>query len=259
MPDLTDIPETLFCAGFFLMLLISIEAGHWLGRRATESDWEAMNGAFLTLASSALALLGLLLAFSFSMAVNRYEARQYVILKEANAISRAYVRSDFLKPEHEQQVKAQLRAYVDLRLAYHEAGHDATKTRQLVRDAEAVQRQVWKTASVSANYNEQSGAEFSMLAGAINDVAEIADERQYTIDNQVPSPVIWLMIVVALPAAAMGGYAFGARRRRNWLALAGFALMITLVVYNILDLDRPSRGWILIDQAPMLALKAGMG
>lgn len=89
-----------------------------------------------------MALLGLLLAFSFSMAVARFEARQAVILKEANIIGTTYLRVDFLRPELTAQLKSALRGFADERIAYHLTLHDSSERQASMAKAQAIQAQL---------------------------------------------------------------------------------------------------------------------
>ncbi len=257
-PDLYEVPSLLLCTALLVLLLASIEAGHATGRRVREDDWEASSSAFLTLASAAMALLGLLLAFSFSMAVARFEARQAVILKEANIIGTTYLRADFLQPELAAQLKSALRGFTDERIAYHLTLHDSPERQASMSRAQAIQAQLWMTVTPVENYQEPKAMRLSLLVASVNDLIDVTAERQFVLDNRVPQAVIWMVFAVTLVAGAMGGFAFGAKRQRNWLAVAGFALMISIVVYTILDLDRPRRGLIQVDQKPMLDLKASL-
>jgi hypothetical protein len=258
MPELNDIPAALFCTVLFFALLAAIEFGHWLGRKLSASTWDDVSSPFLSLTGASMGLLGLLLAFSFNMGLTRYEARKVVILKEANTLSTALARSDLLQPEAAQRVRTLLREYVDSRLAYHGAMAESLQAEQLFNEAQAIQARIWAVVSVIANYRDPASANFSALTSALTDMTAARNERRYAIDNQIPSSVIALLVFVTLQTTAMSGLAFGANRRRIWLALLGFPLMISLVIYTILDLDRPTRGWILVDQTPMLDVKASL-
>jgi hypothetical protein len=227
MPDINDIPAAFFCTVLFFALLAAIEFGHWLGRRLSASTWEDVSSPFLSLTGASMGLLGLLLAFS-------------------------------LQPEAAQRVKTLLREYVDSRLAYHGAMAESQQAGQLFNDAQAIQVRLWAVVSVMAIYREPASANFSALTSAVTDMGAVRNERRYAIDNQIPSSVIVLLVFVTLLTTAMSGLAFGANRRRIWLALLGFPLVISLVIYTILDLDRPTRGWILVDQTPMLDVKASL-
>ncbi len=258
MIDLYEIPSLVLCAVLIVALLGSIEIGQIIGRRTREADWDATSGAFLTLSSAAMALLGLLLAFSFSMSVTRHDARQTLTLKEANNIGTAYLRTDLLQPEAAQRTRLIFPSYVDERINYHLSSHDAQAVSASLAKAQVMQNQIWATITNADNYREPKAICLSLLVSSVNDMIDVSGEREFARQNRVPSAVIWLLFVVTLVSGALAGYAFGAKRQRNWLAFIGFAIMISIVVYTILDLDRPRRGLIQVDQAPMLALKAGL-
>ena len=259
MADLNDIPPELLCTVLFFALLAAIEFGHWLGRRFPADAWSGIGSSFLSMSSANTALLGLLLAFSFSMSLSRFEARKVAVLKEANAISVVATRSDFLQAEPRQKVRAMLRDYVDSRVAYHDVVAETAKAAQLFDEAKALQARIWAVVSMVENYRESSpSTQFSALSSAFTDMSVALNERRFAIENQIPSLVIVLLLLVMVQAAAMAGHAFGASRKRVWLALYGFPLVVSLVTYTILDLDRPSLGWVIIEQPSMLQLQASL-
>ena len=259
MMELNDIPAPIFCSVLFVALLGAIELGHWLGRRVPADEWPGISSSFLSMSSAGMALLGLLLAFSFSMSLTRFEARKVAVLKEANVISVVVARTDFLQAEPAQRVRALLREYVDSRVAYHDVAAETAQAAQLFEQAEAIQARIWAVVSQVGNFREPAAStHFAALGSAVNDMSTARSERRYAIENQVPSSVIVLLVFVTLQAAAMAGHAFGANRKRIWLALIGFPLIISLVIYTILDLDRPTRGWIIVDQTSMLSLQASL-
>lgn len=259
MPNLNDIPALIFAFTLFCCLLLAIEAGFRTGRQLDFESWDNISSAFFSITGATLALLGLLLAFSFSMGVARYEARKVVVLKEANALSTAWVRADFLQPEPSQAVKKLMREYLNSRLAYHDAAAESTRSIEFIKSAQDIQARIWSIASVMGNYRDpQQSTYFSSFTSAVIDMGTVRNERRYAIENQVPSSVIALLVLITLQAAALAGFAFGANQRRLRLALIGFPLLLSLVIYTILDLDRPTLGWIIVDQTPMLALETSI-
>lgn len=136
---------------------------------------------------------------------------------------------------------------------------ESGRSHELVNNAKDIQDRIWAVASVMANYREpQQNTYFQSLTAAVIEIGTLRNERRYAIENQIPSSVIALLVVITLQAAALAGFAFGANNRRLLLALIGFPLLLSLVIYTILDLDRPMHGWIIADQAPMLALEASL-
>src|SRR5882724_12889817 len=140
MNNLYDAPAALVAGVFLILLLAAVELGHAFGRRVDPGVWERSSGAYSTLAGAVLGLLGLLLAFSFGMADARYSARKALVLKEANAIGTAYLRTSFLDASAEPRMKALMRRYVDMRVEYHAAGSDRQKEEQAFARAAALQQ-----------------------------------------------------------------------------------------------------------------------
>lgn len=255
---LYDLPAALIAIGFFILLLVAVEVGRRLGRRIDPDAWERSSGAYATLTGAVLGLLGLLLAFSFSMADARYGARKALVLKEANAIGTAYLRASFLDASNEPRMRALMRQYVEVRVAYHAIVSDSQKEDQALAQAAALQQQMWDLGASADAYREPKAPAMSLLTTALNEVIDVSAERKAARDNRVPEAVLWLLFVVAMLSGALGGFAFGAARHRNLLVTIAFAMLVTMVIFTILDLDRPRRGVIQVDQSPMLDLQASL-
>jgi len=89
-------------------------------------------------------------------------------------------------------------------------------------------------------------------------VIDVSGERKAARENRVPDAVLWLLFVVAILSGALGGFDFGATRHRHLLVTVVFAVLVTMVIFTILDLDRPRRGVIQVDQMPMLDLQTSL-
>ncbi len=254
MNNLYDTPAELIAGAFLILLLMAVELGHALGRRVDVRDWEKSSGAYTTLAGAVLGLLGLLLAFSFGMADARYGARKAVVLKEANAIGTASLRASFLDASTEPRMKALMRQYVDARMADYAVRSDG----QTERTA-ALQQELWTLAAAGDAYREPKAAGLSLLTSALNDVIDVSSEQKAARDNRVPDAVLWLLFSVAVLSGALGGFAFGATRHRNMLVTLTFSVLVSLVIFTILDLDRPRRGVIQVDLTPMRELQESLG
>src|SRR6187397_3131870 len=79
-----------------VVLLGLTEAGYRIGLRLYATRDEARRTQIGGVQAAVLGLLGLLLGFTFSMAVNRYELRRDMVLKEANAAGTAWLRASLL-------------------------------------------------------------------------------------------------------------------------------------------------------------------
>ncbi len=258
MNNLYDTPAELIAGAFLILLLVAAELGHALGRRVDASVWEKSSGAYTTMAGAVLGLLGLLLAFSFGMADARYGARKAVVLKEANAIGTAYLRASFLDASTEPHMKALMRQYVDARMADYVARYDRPTEQQSQVRIAALQQQLWTLAAAGEAYREPRTAGLSLLTSSLNDVIDVSSEYKAARDNRVPGAVLWLLFSVAILSGALGGFAFGATRHRNLLVTLTFSVLVSMVIFTILDLDRPRRGVIQVDLAPMRELQESL-
>jgi hypothetical protein len=136
----TDNPLIVFAVSFVVQWLAAIIGGylHRKGRGLREED----RGDFNTLQGAALTLLGLIIAFSFSMAVSRYDQRKNLEEAEANAIGTEYARADLLSPEDATKLRTLLRRYTDRRISFYETRNEG-ELRQIDKDTAMLQGELW--------------------------------------------------------------------------------------------------------------------
>ena len=249
-----SIPAWLIALVLFLLVAASIEGGYRLGCRTSREAYERSSSVYSALMGAVLGLLGLLLAFSFAMAVARYDLRKALVLREANAIGTAYLRSSFLEEPARMRMQALLRVYVDVRLQDAEAGSDQTQVARATTDLERLQRELWALVSTEVRRAPQT-VSVAWVAQSLNDVIDLSAERAAARGNHVPETVLWLLGVAALLTGFLSGYACGGAAQRQVLATSMFAVLVALVIYTILDLDRPQRGLIRVDQRVMRNLR----
>lgn len=238
-----------------LLLFAFSELGFQLGRRRGVSK-DGRDPSFI-LEGAAFTLLALLLGFSFSMALGRYDARRSTLMREANAIATTFSRAELLDATTATAVREDLRAYVADRLAFARA--DAQPQQRSIADGESLQlqRTLWELADRSAQKDPHSTMVPLFLA-SLNDTINLSAEQRAVLSNHIPDVVILWLLLIALIAAAMLGYGFGQEGRRALIFKAFFALMIALVFGLVLDLDRPQRGIIRVNLAPLQTVQRTM-
>src|SRR3974377_754037 len=116
-----DYPFVVF-ALFLVPLWLAVRIGTFVRRKHPEMD-EGQREDFGFILAATLTLLGLIIGFSFSMAISRYDQRKNYEEAEANAIGTEYVRADFLPRANAETVRTLLREYTDERIAYYQT-HD---------------------------------------------------------------------------------------------------------------------------------------
>src|SRR5262249_43004420 len=162
--------------------------------------------------AAVLALLGLLLGFSFSMAVSRFDARKQLVVEEANAIGTAYLRARLLPAPQREEVVELLRRYVENRIAAAETRDGAAMQGTEQRAAE-LQEQLWARAARAADRDPRSVVT-GLFIQSLNDVFDIKEKRTVGLINHVPESALLLVAVVALCGTGLVGYSCGLGARR---------------------------------------------
>jgi hypothetical protein len=188
---------------------------------------------------SLLGLLALLMAFTFSMSNSHYDRRIQVINDEANNLSTAILRADLYPDSTRQAFRRDLRGYLETRIRFFEVGIDTAAAMQALREGSAWQSKLWARA---ASFAREPGyiVTSNQMIPALNAVFDIATTRNTALRNKVPDIIFWVLILLCLTSAFTMGYAEGVKM--DLVMNLGFAVMISLALYLVLDLDRARRG-----------------
>jgi hypothetical protein len=239
---------------FLVILLISTAAGFSLGIRSASDGDEVSRSQFSTVQAAVLGLLALLLAFTFAMAVSRFDTRKNLVLEEANAIGTTYLRAQLLPGPYNSEVSALLRQYVDVRLEFYNAGIDERRLRAANEQTYLLQRQLWSRADAAAKMDSRA-ITTGLFIQSLNEVIDLHEKRIIAMLNHVPDSVIVLLFIVAILTSGLTGYGFGFTGKRHFFVTTTVAILIVAVTYLIIDLDRPRRGLIKVSQQSMLDLR----
>ena len=187
------------------------------------------------LLGAALGLLGLLLAFTFGMVLNRYEARRTLATQEANAIGTSYLRAQLLDEPHRSRLSGLLVAYTENRIKL--AG-DADDARYLAAN-DRLLTEIWSAVAAARESALAHGLSTAVLM-TYNEVIDLDTERKLAWNLRTPAEVLLLLLVyLAVTAVVVGHSVDGPRGRRSALVL--FAL-IALSITVMADLNRPMSG-----------------
>jgi hypothetical protein len=222
------------------VVLLSIEAGFRLGRRRrriAEDEKEAPVGAIV---AATLGLLGFVLAFTYGVAANRFDAGRRIIVDEANVVGTTYLRAGLLDDARKLRVRQLLQEYVDERL---QARETRDIDRVMLRSNE-LHRALWNEAEAAGRAQPESIA-VGLFIHAVNDTIDMHSTRiLVSLQNRIPL-VLWgtLMLVTVLTMAGVG-YLCGLSRSRRSLSIGVLALSFSALFYIVADLDRPGEGLI---------------
>src|SRR5688572_20829265 len=143
----------LFALGLFLGMLVLLEVGRRIGARRLAQDPSGSAAGVGTVEGAVFALLGLLIAFTFSGAASRFDTRRHLIIEETNDIGTAYLRLDLLPVDAQPALREKFRAYVDTRLEVYRKLPDMAAAKQEMAKANRLQLEIWRQ-SVAASRAE---------------------------------------------------------------------------------------------------------
>lgn len=245
----------LFAAGSFFGVLLMLDFGRRLRRRRAAGGGGAGLGA---VEGAVFALMGLLIAFTFSGAAARFDARRQLIVEEANDLGTAYLRLDLLPPGPRAAVQESFRRYVDTRLAAYRAVADMELVRAKIAEYQTLQNEIWTQAV--AGCQQTAGTTCGvLLLPALNAVFDIASTRIAAVRMHPPMIIYGMLGVVALACALLAGFSMGGDARRSWLHVLGFAAILSLTIYVTVDLEYPRLGLIRVDDFDQLLLDVRAG
>jgi hypothetical protein len=191
-------------------------------------------------------LLGLLIAFTFSGAASRFDTRRQLIVEEANAIGTAYLRLDLLLADAQPALRERFRQYVDARLeVYRKLPDIAAAQAELVR-ATKLQGEIWSQAIAACRAGAPQPAAMLLLP-ALNQMIDITTTRIMATQMHPPMVIFAMLGGLALVSALLAGYGMAGGATRSWLHMLGFAGIMAVTVYVILDIEFPRLGLIRVD------------
>lgn len=237
---------------FLALMLASTEFGFRLGRRSEGNVPDKTKSQVSAVEAAMLGILGLLLGFTMSMAVSRFELRKENVLEEANAIGTACLRTQLLPAVPGKNILNQLHAYADVRIQFGMAGSDQRRIDALRAQAARLQKEFWGEAAAFA---QREPLRASLLMQSLNQVIDLEAVRWKGFNDHVPDSVIYVNALVGLLAAMLVGYTYGLSGRRHIFSMCVLAVAITIVLSVIVDLDRPRSGLIQVSQQPMIDLQ----
>jgi hypothetical protein len=230
-------------------MLALLEWGRWLGRRLQVKEDERARAGLGAVEGAVFALLGLLIAFTFSGAAARFEQRQQMIVDEANAIGTAWLRLDLLPDPAKAELRGLFRRYLDARLAAFEKVPDMDAVEVEVKKANALQGNIWTRAVAACQQASLPPTVGTQVLPALNEMFDIATSRTIAAQRHPPLIIFVMLGVLALMSSFLAGYAMAGGRGHNWVHSLGFALIVACTVYVILELEFPRIGLIRIDTA----------
>jgi len=220
-----------------VLLWISAQAGAFLRRKRGAPDEDERQDLGVVLTAS-LALLGLVIGFSFSMAVTRYDQRKHCEEDEANAIGTEYFRASLLPATQANKVRSLLAAYLTQRISFYTT-KNALRLARINAETSMIQRNLWSTVEEAARL--ESTPIIALAVSGLNDVLNSQGYTQAAWWNRIPAAAWSLMAVIAVCCNFLFGYAARHTERRYRLFFV-LPLVVAISFCLISDLDSPRGG-----------------
>jgi hypothetical protein len=237
------------------LMLILLELGAWLGRRRADRASEALKNHVGNMQGSLLGLSALLLGFTFSLALQRFDSRSDAEVEEANAIGTTVLRAELLPSAQREPVRQLLADYVDLRVAASRVSLDRGAEREaLIAQSAALLDRLW-TIAVEAAQIDPAPARTGLFLQALNDTIDNLERRDAELKRHVPEVILLLLLASFVLTAGTVGYAVGIASERPPAITHALMLLIALLAFVVIDLDRPRRGLIQVSQDSLLKLQ----
>lgn len=234
----------------FIVLWLSAWIGRSVLRRQRKLDEETREDLGIIQAAT-LTLLGLIIGFSFSMAINRYDQRKNLEEAEANAIGTEYVRADLLPAADAAKLRALLRNYLDQRILFYRAHDDPPLQQEINARTAQVQAELWSAVRVPAA--AQPTPIVALVVSGMNDVLNSQGYTQAALWNRIPAAAWGLMAAIAICCSVLVGYGVRSVTEGTKL-LPVLPLVVSIAFMLIADIDTPRHGIIRVIPQNLISL-----
>jgi hypothetical protein len=237
-----------------VILIAAMGVGYEVGkrRRHASTTCDATEGSDVALAS-VLALLGLMLAFTYSFTLSRHDARRQAIIDEANAIGTAFLRADLAPEPHRSELRKILRDYAQTRTVTTDEAATMDGLRRAIERTLQAQSLIWPTTKRMVKA-QVAGPIEATIVQSINEVLDMHSQRLAAIFDRLPAVVFALMVFIAAIALFLTGFHAGRQGSLSRWRLALLGVVLAAVITVITDFDRPAAGLVRVSHRPIVDL-----
>jgi hypothetical protein len=239
-------------AAFFVGSLVMLVYGHHLGRQYLAKDPGKMAG-LTTVEGAVFALIGLLLAFTISGALQRFDDRRQLVIQEANAASTAHDRLALFERGVASDLQTKLRDYIEARIELYDMPHDYSLRKrseffsgEQQNEILAQKNALWDAAVAKCPEGNFLPACAQALP-ALNSLFEVARLRAGASEKHPPQIVYVLLFGLGLGGSLLAGFGMAAAKSRSWIHMLTFAATLTFTLYVLTDMEYPRLGLIHIE------------
>ena len=239
---------TIFAVALSAGVLVLLEIGRRIGARQLAEEGETASKGLGAIEGAIFGLLGLILAFSFSGALTRFDARRHLVVEEANDIGTAWLRVALLPADAQPPMRDLFRRYLDSRIEVYRKVPDMEAVKSEQARSAKLQSEIWVLA-VSSTREVGTAQAPMLLLTALNAMFDITTTRTEAARVHPPLMIFGMLGALTLACSLFAGYDMAIRRRLNLLHSVAFAAVLSVTAYVIIDLEYPRLGFIQISDS----------
>ena len=234
------IDHRLLALAMVAVLVMIVEISYRAGTRWKDAP-DSLRSQVSGIGAAMLGILGVLLGFTLSMAIARWDVRRDVIVEESNAIGTLWLRAGLLEDPLRDELRSALQEYTDTRIALGGSRGDLDVLRAAQSEGAALHAKIWSVVE-RADQPGTSPAILSTLIAAANELIDLHELRVASIENFLPAFLILLLPCITAAAVASLAWSSGATSERGRTPIFLLTLLICAVILLIMDVNRPQRG-----------------
>ena len=239
-------------AAFFVSSLVLLNFGRQLGLRYLRQEGGSLAG-LTTVEGAVFALIGLLLAFTISGGLQRFDDRRQLVIQEANAATAASDRIGLFEGDVARNLQSKLREYVRARIELYRMPHDFSLLRQSELFSTEQQdkiielkKNLWNAAAATCPQDNYKPA-CSLTLPALSNLFEVARLRAGASEKHPPQVIYAMLFGLGLGGSLLAGFGMAAAKMRSWIHMVVFAATLTVTLYAVTDMEYPRLGLIRIE------------
>jgi len=237
------IDASVICLVLFILMLLTVALGNKIRKKFWNSEDGDTKGGVNSLLGALFGLWGFMLAFTFGQSGNRFENVRSMIVDEANILRTTILKADFFPDSVRDAYRADLRTYLEERIAYYDLASDETKFDGNREEISKAAIALWTRTIGESKKPGMSGLATDMST-SLTSLFDIGIKREVLLRAGIPQPITFMLIGLALSICFVGGFTTPTIKRKEWIVVAVFALLACAILYITIDLARPTQGLI---------------
>jgi len=250
MSNIVDSPLLVIVISL-VTLLLSAQTGVFF-RKNLRPLVDDERADFAVVLTATLTLLGLIIGFSFSMVISRYDQRKNYEEEEANAIGTEYVRADLLPTADAAKLRELLKSYLEQRVLFYET-RDVYELSRINAHTAQLQTRLWSV--VQAVASRQPTPTVALAVSGMNDVLNSQGYTQAAWWNRFPLAAWGLLVAIAIFCNLLIGYG---SRRSGMVLLSALPLAVSISFFLIADIGSPRQGLIRVLPQNLISLSTSL-